>query len=325
MSSSTDIIDFYDLIYPGAAYRYWISDRRGKTCVNRLVNSGEDIFTRYNRIANLEYPHNHYISVNTYTLNNTNKPIKTDEISKIVIDLDDNDNPDATIQDARNLVELFSQMDYDIIPLKTGQKGIHLHLKLNTIQHPQIDLAIKSFFQKISDKLNITTMDMGVIADQTARITRLPGSYHTKTGNACIPIDIYSAETLEDMNPLDITKITFNTGDNTLEKAILRHVQSFKQYKNIQLQSKAYDLIDTINWDIMDKVFPALYEPGKSNGSCKYIVSCPFHSDNHPSAFYNDKVFHCSACNISMSVWKMLTEYAGYNSEDAMRLIKKFQ
>ena len=325
MSSSTDIIDFYNLIYPGTSYRYWISDSRGKSCVNRLVYSGEEIFTRYTRIANLKYPHNHYISVNTYTLNNTNNPIKTGEISKIVIDLDDKNNPDATIKDARNLVQFFRGMDYDVIPIKTGQKGIHLHLKLSTINHPQIDMDIKSLFQKISNRLNITTMDMGVMADQTARITRLPGSYHTKTGKACTPIDIYSADTIEDMDHLDITEITFNTGNNTLEKAILQSTQSVTRYKYTQPKSKAYDLINTINWDIMDKIFPELYENGLPRGSDKYIVSCPFHDDTHPSAFYTDKLFHCSTCNISVGVWKMLTEHANYDNGDAMRLIKKYQ
>lgn len=326
--SSKDIINFYNLIYPETPYRYWVSDSNGKTYLNTRVHSGKALFNKYTKIAELKDPYNHYISVNSYTLNEVYKSVKSGEISKLVIDLDDKNNPDATIVDARKLVELFNEMDYDVIPIKTGQKGIHLHLKLRTLKHPQIDKAIKSLFTKISNQLNITTMDMAVMADQTARVTRLPGSYHTSTGNTCVPIDIYSAETIEDMDHLDITDLTFNTGNNTLEKAIRKYSQSFKPYKvpKPKLKSKAYGLItpDKFDWFIMDKIFPDLYEHGQQNGD-KYTVSCPFHDDKHPSAFYTDRVFHCSTCDISMGVWNLLTEHAGYDRGDAMRLIKKYQ
>lgn len=327
-SSSTDIINFYNLIYPETPYRYWVSDSNGKTYVNTRVHSGKAIFTKYTKIAELKDPYNHYISVNSYTLNEVYKSVKSGEISKIVIDLDDKNNPDVTIVDARKLVELFNEMDYDVIPIKTGQKGIHLHLKLRTLKHPQIDKAIKSLFTKISNQLNITTMDMAVMADQTARVTRLPGSYHTSTGNACVPIDIYSAGTIEDLDHLDITDLTFNTGNNTLEKAITRYNHSFKRYKAPKPKSKAYGMIANIDcnidWHVMDKVFPDLYEHGQQRGD-KYIVSCPFHDDKHPSAFYTDKLFYYSSCNIGVGVWKLLIEHAGYDRGDAMQLIQKYQ
>jgi len=323
-TSYQDIINFYDTLYPGGSYRYFIIDTEGKTIINKIVQSSEEIAKTYTTYAKFK-KYNHYISINTYTSKNGKRPVKTGIITKIVIDLDDKENPDNTVKDARKIVEIFKQLEYKVVVNKSGQKGLHIHIKTETLPNPNIDEAIKHFFQKLATKLNITTLDQKVISDQTARIIRLPGSNHPKTGNPCIPVDINSADKIEEMIEIPINQLEITSGNGTIERSILQEIQQATKYISKPHKSEAYNLIDKpINWNIMDRIFPELYETG-DNKRNKWIVRCPFHNDNNPSAFYTDSMFHCSACNISFGVWKMLTEHSGFSNNDALKLIKKHQ
>jgi hypothetical protein len=296
----------------------------GKTIINKVVQSSKELYKTYINYAKLG-KYNHYISVNTYTSTDGNWPVKTGIITKIVIDLDDKGNPDNTVKDARIIVEIFNKLDYKVIVNKSGQKGLHIHIKTETLQNPNIDKAIKNFFQKLATKLNITTLDQKVISDQTARIIRLPGSNHPKTGKPCKPVDINSADKIDEMTEIPINQLELTSGNGTIERSILQEIQQAPKYNPKPHKSEAYNLIDKpINWDIMDRIFPELYETGDNRGN-KWIVRCPFHNDNNPSAFYTDSIFHCSACNFSVNVWDMLTEHSGFSNTDALKLIKKHQ
>ena len=322
--SYRDIINFYDTLYFGSSYRYCIIDMGGKTKINKVVQSSQEIYNTYTTYAKFK-TYNHYISVNTYTPKDGNWPVKTGIITKIVIDLDDKENPDKTVEDARKIVQIFNRLDYKVIVNKSGQKGLHIHIKTETLKNPNIDKAIKHFFEKLATKLNITTLDQKVISDQTARIIRLPQSYHPKTGNPCRPVDINSADKIEEMIEIPLNQLELTSGNGSIERSILQQIQQPLKYNSKPHKSEAYNLIDKpINWNVMDCVFPDLYETGNYKGN-KWIVRCPFHNDNNPSAFYNDSLFHCSACNISVGVWKMLTEHSEYSKKDAMNLIKKHQ
>lgn len=322
-NSYQDIINFYDTIYPEGSYRYFICDMDGNSIINKVVQSSEEIAKTYQAFAKVKTL-NHYISMNTYTPKGTKWPLKTGIITKIVVDLDNKENPDKTVEDARKIVQLFNQLNYKVIVNKSGRKGLHIHIKTKTLQNSKIDLAIKDFFQKLATKLNITTLDQKVIADQTARIIRLPGSYHPKTGNPCKPVDIFSSDKIEEMIEIPLNQLELTSGNGSIERSILQQIKQAPKYNSKPHKSEAYNLIETIDWNIMDRVFSDLYETGDNRGN-RYIVKCPFHDDNNPSAFYTDSLFHCSACNISIGVWKMLTEHSGYDPKDAMNIIKKHQ
>jgi len=322
-NSYQDIINFYDILYPEGSYRYFICDLEGKTITNKVVQSSEEIAKTYTTYAKFKTL-NHYISVNTYTPKGTKWPLKTGVITKIVIDLDDKENPDKTVEDGRKLVLIFDKLNYKVIVNKSGRKGLHIHVKTETLQNPNIDLAIKNFFQKLATKLKITTLDQKVISDQTARIIRLPGSCHPKTGKTCKPVDIFSSDRIEKMFEMPLNQLKLSSGNGSIERSILQQIEQSPKYNSKPHKSEAYNLIETINWNIMDRVFSDLYETGDNKGN-HYIVKCPFHDDNNPSAFYTDSLFHCSACNISVGVWKMLTEHSGYDPKDAMNIIKKHQ
>ena len=67
ITSYQDIINFYDTLYFGGSYRYCIIDMEGKTIINKVVQSSKEIYNTYTTYAKLK-TYNHYISVNTYTL-----------------------------------------------------------------------------------------------------------------------------------------------------------------------------------------------------------------------------------------------------------------
>ena len=122
----------------------------------------------------------------------------------------------------------------------------------------------------------------------------------------------------------EITK--FDTGNGSIEKMVYKYAENNWKVLPKGTKSDAYNFIDEINWKVMDKVFPELYETGKHVSGSKHIVCCPFHNDNNPSAFYDDTRFHCSSCDAKkLGVWRLLTEYAGYSDKDAMKIIKKAQ
>jgi hypothetical protein len=318
-----DIINFYDTLYPEDSYRYYISDMKGETIINKVVESSEEIAKTYKTYAKFKTL-NHYISVNTYTPKGGKWPMKTGIITKVVIDLDDKANPDNTIKDARKLVEILNHFEYKVIINKSGRKGLHIHLKTTPLTGKYIDNSIKQFFLTLAKKLDISTMDEKVISDQTARIIRLPGSNHPITQKPCKPVDIFSSDKIEEMIEIPINQLQLTTGNGSIEKSILQQRQEAPQYKPKRRKSEAYNLIETIRWDIMDKVFQDLYESGENRGN-RWIVKCPFHDDNNPSAFYTENLFHCSSCNISIGVYKMLTEHSGYSKGDAMKIIKQHQ
>jgi hypothetical protein len=263
--------------------------------------------------------------VNTYRANNVNWPLKTSEISKIVLDLDDKENPDKTVQDARKMVEILTQLGYEVITLRSGQKGLHVHIKTEKMTDPQIDMKIYYFFKTLAEKLDITTFDEKVIKDQTARITRIPYTKHPKSEKLCIPVDVFSSDKIDEMTVPDISTLRLKSSDGKIESNILS-IPIIKVDKPSTVMQRKWKpaIAKEINWNIMDKVFSYLYGEGNNRGD-KYITLCPFHDDHHPSAFYTDTFFHCSTCEISMGVYKMLTEYSGYNKAQAMEIINKFQ
>ena len=139
---------------------------------NILVDNYEKIIDKYIIHAQKKWPW--YISINPYKSVN-GRPVKTGRINKIVLDFDSL-KPDETIQDAKIIYEFLQKSGYDPLVFSSGRKGLHIHFKIYELQN--CDRGIKNTFEFIKNSKNLITMDSKVYSDQSARITRLPGSKH---------------------------------------------------------------------------------------------------------------------------------------------------
>ncbi len=324
MVTRTDIIDFFNKLYPTPPYNVRIFQGKNDTVIHDLCFNVEEIYNNYEKLH--AEPLHWYISINPYT-RKWGRPFKSGIVNKLVLDFDDEDNPDKTIHDARKVCQLLDRWRYKYLVFTTGKKGLHIHVMVNKMDFDRVHVGIREFWTAIKDKVGLETLDMKVIKDQPSRITRIPG-IKRPDGDPMKLVDVFSADTLDDLTELSILDVDFpmRTHDGTIEQRVraLSKETPKPKLKNPILLSR-YKKEEEINWAIMDKVFPMFYETGTHQSGNKYKVLCPFHNDHNPSAFYNDKLFHCSTCDISIGVWRFLTEYVGKSKSDALELIKRLQ
>jgi len=219
----------------------------------------------------------------------------------------------------------------------SGAKGSHVYIHFEPIKLNNPKNTIVHFVNTLEKVLNLNYMD-GAVKGDFSRVSRIPTTQHPKTSlyvhpykanytyneiienskNRNIPFDGLNLEAARSniSNILHQIDLYFEK-----EKERLKYEQMFKKHV---FKSKAKPKIITINWYIMDRIYPTLYETGFKTGN-RWIVKCPFHDDTHPSAVYNKFGFHCSTCNISVGVYRFLTEFAGYTKEEALNLIKQHQ
>ncbi len=324
MVTRTDIIDFFNKLYPTPPYNIRLFKGKNDAVIHDLCFNVEEIYNNYEKLVN--EPLHWYLSINPYK-RQYGRPVKTGIVNKMVLDFDDEENPDATIADAQKVCKLLDRWGYKYLAFTTGKKGIHIHLMVNKMDFDYVKDGIRDFWLAIQDKVKLTTLDNKVIKDQPSRITRIPG-IKRPDGDPMKLIDVFSANVLDDLDELSILEVDFpmRTENGTIEdrvKALSKQAPR-PVIKNPVLLSR-YKKDKIVNWEIMDKVFPLFYETGTHQTGNKYKVLCPFHDDNNPSAFYNEKLFHCSSCDISVGVWRFLTELVGKSKSDALEIIKSFQ
>jgi hypothetical protein len=285
--------------------------------IHDLCFDVEEIVENYELLSHEEL--HWYISVNPYQRKN-GRIIKTGTINKIVLDFD-SDNPDETIQEARYMFNFLKNKGYYPLVFTSGRKGLHIHFLINELEN--VDYGIKRYFESF----NLKTLDQKVISDQSARITRIPGTKHPK-GEGVRLVDINSGDTIHDLKEISLSDVVFMKPTvNTLEKFFveLNKKPPRKPQKKVYL-SKYMSKKPIQNWNVVDRIFSEFYETGKHVHGSKHIVSCPFHGiDKNPSAFYTDKLFHCSTCNVSVGSFNLLTRLMGKSKKEAIQIIKEYQ
>lgn len=195
----------------------------------------------------------------------------------------------------------------------SGGKGYHVYILLPetlTLSVNEIGLLLKH----IKVRFSLEYLDESVIKNPL-RLARAPFSYH-ENGNAVKPM-VHDPMPSQGLEPL-IKTIQAKAKEIELYKKNQQYVKQ-ENIKNNNLKS------EITNWNVVDKVFQAFYETGRHVSGTKHIVCCPFHSDTHPSAFYDDKVFHCSTCGITVGSYRLLTELMGKDKGEALDVIKGFQ
>lgn len=197
----------------------------------------------------------------------------------------------------------------------SGGKGYHVYILLPETMELSLN-ELQVLLKHIKLSFNLQYLDDSVISNPL-RLARAPCSYH-ENGNYVEPLVL-------DPEP--------SPGLNMLVKGVRKKAMEDELYKkNMQLvkeearKNESKNGNDEIkNWNVVDKIVQKYFETGKHVHGTKHIVCCPFHSDSHPSAFYDDKVFHCSACAITVGSYRLLTEYMGKSKGESLDVIKGFQ
>ena len=242
----------------------------------------------------------------------------------------------------------------------TGKKGFHVYIYLEYPVNSYYKDGVEQVLEQITrsadiyiptnseiqraqpkytgeDKIELEdiywTVDRAVWQDVTfARLIRIPFTPRDN-GNYCWPItaetsidDIHKKEKVTHRRLImpELTQIIINA-QNRINRTIAGNIEAamIKQatYQPPKSKESAKEIT---NWAVVDKIFPQLYETGTYMGD-RYIVKCPFHNDNNPSAFYSDKVFFCSACRIKVDAWHLLIDYAGKSKEEAREIMLSVQ
>jgi len=105
---------------------------------------------------------------------------------EIFIDLD-SQNLETSFKDAQKLVSYL--LSFDITPRVyfSGSKGFHIHIDFPPTQLENPKGVWQKVFRYFQSRLKLKTLDFNVI--DLARISRIPLTFHSKTGSMCAPLD----------------------------------------------------------------------------------------------------------------------------------------
>jgi len=105
---------------------------------------------------------------------------------EIFIDLD-SQNLEASFKDAKKLVSHL--LSFGITPRLyfSGSKGFHIHIDFPPVQLENPKGVWQKVFGYFQSRLKLRTLDFNVI--DLARISRIPLTFHSKTGFMCAPLD----------------------------------------------------------------------------------------------------------------------------------------
>jgi len=105
---------------------------------------------------------------------------------EIFIDLDSQDL-EASFKDAQKLVSYL--LSFDITPRVyfSGSKGFHIHIDFPPAKLENPKGVWQKVFRYFQSRLKLRTLDFNVI--DLARISRIPLTFHSKTGFMCAPLD----------------------------------------------------------------------------------------------------------------------------------------
>jgi len=316
----------YQLLYPQSFYELIRYNPRSKR-FNRhiLARSFKDIKTHADMCN--ERGFDSYISSYGWDIHpDTHKRGTKDMIvDKIWFDFD-TDEPEK-LEDVLVEVEKFSRNVEDYFKCKnyiqfSGAKGYHIWVPMaNPMRVPQETIIATA--EWMIDKWNPEYVCEGTLRNPM-RPQRLPYTKNTKSGKECKPIsNIYAKST--NINTI-VQRMQYEQQDELNRKLIRSEANKIVAERLAKFQETVNTgaSVAITNWDVMDKVFEKVYSPGERKGD-KYIVNCPFHDDNNASAFYTDKLFHCSACGISVGSYNFLVKHVGMQKGRALRLIKESQ
>jgi hypothetical protein len=200
----------------------------------------------------------------------------------------------------------------------SGKKGYHVYLFLP--EHEE-NIKVSSntitlLLKHLQHEFNLEYLDESVV-NGPLRLARAPYTYHQDTGFFVEPLNI---ETSPSQGLIPLLKVL---NKKALEEEVFKKNNLLAKQKQAMASSSNEDKIE--NWNVTDKIIQSFYETGKHVSGTKHIVCCPFHADDHPSAFYDDKVFHCSACSVTVGSYRLLTELMGKSKAEALGIIKGFQ
>lgn len=250
---------------------------------------------------------------------------------RVVFDIDNEDDLEQSWTEAKALYQ-YAVNEYggDPLIIFTGKKGFQCYIYFEPLLINWS--AVKMYQDKIADAL-VPSADRNVHGD-ASRLLRMPYSQHQSTGRWSIPVTIDMTldeiidESLGNRPHYPYIKSPQNrrgiTPPLTYDYHLHKIQQKIEREKRRAMKPNYDGPSDIQNWNVMDKVFPMFFESGQLSGD-RYIVKCPFHNDNHPSAYYSERTFYCSSCEINVGTYDFLMKYVGKSKEETLQIIRSVQ
>lgn len=232
---------------------------------------------------------------------------------KLFLDFDGENLPIVKDEVDRFVTEFQDRFGGRLYVQFSGGKGYHVYILLKRTMHLTVN-EISALLNHLKVSFKLEYLDESVISNPL-RLARAPLSIH-ENGNQVEPL-VWDPQPSHGLESL-INGVRMKVKEDELFR---KNALQVKQEKMKANKGKN----DIQDWNVVDKIIQGFFETGRHVQGTKHVVCCPFHSDSHPSAFYDDKVFHCSTCGVTVGSYRLLTELMGKGKGEALDIIKGLQ
>lgn len=209
----------------------------------------------------------------------------------------------------------------------SGCKGCHAYTFFKASGFTDLNRAVSWFAKNVKKSYNLETLDLSVVQDAQARLSRIPYSKHQLTSLTVIPFSIeddYSDIMMKSLNPHfeDFNKEDFQTDFHKhLQKIDLvetynAKIRSFNRTPN----KLRLDGPKNFNGVHDHRVFfkSILGDPIKEYPDKEYVMyNCPFqdHNDRKPSFRVHKMGYYCYGCQKRGNYWQFLRDFNGWDDK----------
>ena len=209
----------------------------------------------------------------------------------------------------------------------SGCKGCHVYTFFKATRFKNLNLAVSWFAENIEKSYNLETLDLSVVQDATARLSRVPYTKHQLTGLIVVPFLIEDDYDEIIMNSLNPYVENFNKEDYKTD--FHKHLQKIDQVetynskvRSINRTQNKVKLAHSRNFKhVYDhRVFfkSILGDPIREYPDKEYVMyNCPFqdHNDRKPSFRVHKKGYYCYGCQKRGNYWQFLKDCNGWDDK----------
>lgn len=226
---------------------------------------------------------------------------------------------EPAIDEAKDFAHKFKETfgKYPIL-FFSGFKGCHAYTFFNPVEFRNINSAILWFAKNVKKACDYSTLDLSVVRDAKARLSRVPYSKHQLTDLTVVPFQI--SDDYEDMLDRSLNPCVENFEVENHYTNFSNHLQDIEEieYYNSKFRKatqKPEMAITNNSKDLGDnRVFfrQILGIPIREYPEKEYVMyNCPFpdHEDKKPSFKVNKKGYYCYGCGKRGNSWQFLKDY----------------
>ena len=203
----------------------------------------------------------------------------------------------------------------------SGCKGCHAYTFFKATRFTNLNLAVSWFGGNVKKSYNLETLDLSVVQDASARLSRIPYSKHQLTNLTVVPFSIQDDYDEIMMKSLNTHVESFNKEDYQTDfHKHLQKIDLVETYnaavKNMNRTKKMIRLDDSndLNGIYDHRVFfrSILGDPVREYPDKEYVMyNCPFqdHNDNKPSFRVHKSGYYCYGCQKKGNYWQFLKDH----------------